>query len=299
MYIPGSFSTGRGLAHAAAASGGALAWISRLICALLTFAAPLPAAGAGAAAVVSKDHSTVRLFAAAVPGSDWSAGLEIVLAEGWKTYWRIPGEAGVPPVFDWTGSRNLADVVVGWPAPHRLSDASGETIGYKDRVVFPLRVRSVAKGSPVTLDLKLFYAACNDICVPAEAHLAIDIEPDAAAGGIADVALIEKFAGQLPAEPAPGTRPSIRRLSVEQGGEGVRLVVSLEGELDAAATDMFVEGFDGAYFRKPRPRDDGPRASEFLLPIDGLKEPAELRGQTLAVTLVSGAFRLAQRLPVN
>ena len=274
-----------------------MTWNLRLICALLTLAAPT-ADAAGTAAVVARDHSTVRLFAAATPDGSWSAGLEIVLAEGWKTYWRVPGESGVPPVFDWSASRNLEAVTVGWPVPHRFSDAAGEAIGYKDKVVFPLRAEPQAAGAPIALDLRLFYAACNDICIPAEAHLTIEFLPGDQ-GGVGDAALIYRFAGQLPAEPLPGSRPVVNRLSVQSVGSSQSLEVSLDGELDVAATDMFVEGFDRAYFRRPRPTDDRPFASAFALPIDGLKNPAELRGQTLTVTLVSGTTRIVQRLPVN
>jgi DsbC/DsbD-like thiol-disulfide interchange protein len=275
-----------------------LAWTFRLIGALLVFTAPMAANAAGPAALVSTDHSTVRLFAAATPDRNWSAGLEIVLAGGWKTYWRVPGDSGVPPVFDWSASRNLETVTMAWPVPRRFSDAAGETIGYTDKVVFPLRVKPLQEGAPTTLDLKLFYAACNNICIPAEAHLSIEFVPDDQ-GHIGDVALIDEFTHQLPAEPVPGSRPSMSRLSVQSVGESVNLEVSIDGELDASATDIFVEGFDRAYFGKPHPKDDKPLASAFLLPIDGLKRPAELRGQTLTLTLVSGDARLVQRLTVN
>ena len=60
--------------------------------------------------------------------------------QGWKTYWRMPGDAGIPPQFDWSGSQNVKSVEVLWPAPQRFIDSGGETVGYKDRVVFPLRI---------------------------------------------------------------------------------------------------------------------------------------------------------------
>ncbi|MDP9138894.1 MAG: hypothetical protein M3N38_12085, partial [Pseudomonadota bacterium] len=232
------------------------------------------------------------------PEGDWSAGLEIVLADGWKTYWRVPGESGVPPVFDWSASRNLEAVTIGWPAPHRFSDAAGETIGYKDKVVFPLRATPLVAGAPIALDLKLFYAACNDICIPAEAHLAIELLPGDQ-GGVGDAALVREFVDRLPDEPPPGSRPRITRLSVQPGGAGPHLQVSVDGELEVSATDIFVEGFDRAYFRRPRLGDDRPLAAAFALPIDGLNNPAELRGQTLTVTLVSGDTHIVQELPVE
>ena len=67
------------------------------------------------------------------------AGVEIRLAPGWKTYWRYPGDSGVPPQFDFANSDNVKSVSVPWPAPQRFSDSDGNTIGYKDNVVFPLQ----------------------------------------------------------------------------------------------------------------------------------------------------------------
>src|SRR5436309_312013 len=69
------------------------------------------------------------------------AGVELQLPEGWKTYWRTPGDAGgVPPTFDWSKSDNLASVKVLYPAPKRFSDRAGDTVGYKGTVVFPVEV---------------------------------------------------------------------------------------------------------------------------------------------------------------
>src|SRR5687768_5032641 len=114
-----------------------------------------------------------RLFQAETLDGVWNAGLAIDLDDGWKTYWRMPGESGVPPQFDWSGSKNLKAVTIGWPAPRRYSDAAGETIGYKDEVVFPLRIEPQHRGLPVELELRLFYAVCKDVCIPAEARLAL------------------------------------------------------------------------------------------------------------------------------
>ena len=59
------------------------------------------------------------------------AGIELRLAPGWKTYWRYPGDSGIPPRFDFAKSRNVKSVTVRWPAPQRLTDESGTSIGYK------------------------------------------------------------------------------------------------------------------------------------------------------------------------
>ena len=81
------------------------------------------------------------------------AGIELTLADGWKTYWRMPGDAGVPPQFDWSGSTNVASVKVLYPAPHRMHEAGAETVGYKTSVVFPVEVVPKDPAQPIDLAL--------------------------------------------------------------------------------------------------------------------------------------------------
>ena len=99
------------------------------------------------------------------------AGLEIRLDPGWKTYWRYPGDSGVPPTFDFAGSENVKSVTVLWPAPERFPDgAGGHSIGYLGDII--CRCGSPERrGEAIALHLKLGYAVCGTLCVPAEASL--------------------------------------------------------------------------------------------------------------------------------
>src|SRR3974390_1943330 len=107
------------------------------------------------------------------------AGIERALAPGWKTYWRYPGDSGVPPRFDFAGSQNVKSVTVAWPAPHRFSDESGVTIGYKDGVIFPLRIVPQDAAKPMLLRLTLDYAVCEKLCVPAQSSAELALEGEA------------------------------------------------------------------------------------------------------------------------
>ena len=127
-------------------------------------------------------HFKARLISGGRGGLLWRAGLDITLDNGWKTYWRMPGDAGVPPEFRWDLSRNVADVKVYWPAPARYIDAGGETVGYKDHVIFPLDVMLKDSAAPAMLALDLFFAVCEDICIPAETEAAlVETSPEDAA----------------------------------------------------------------------------------------------------------------------
>ena len=94
------------------------------------------------------------------------AGLEITLAPGWKTYWRAPGDAGVPPQFDWTASRNLAGVEIAWPRPQVFSTSGMRTLGYTERVVLPMAIAPRRAGQPVRLSGTIDIGICDEVCVP-------------------------------------------------------------------------------------------------------------------------------------
>jgi DsbC/DsbD-like thiol-disulfide interchange protein len=116
--------------------------------------------------------SAARLIAA--PGGSegaYSAGIEIKLAPETITYWRSPGESGVPPVFDFSHSSNLRNADVSFPAPKRINEGGSEVFGYDRDVVLPIRVVPQARTKPVDLVLDLDYAACEKICLPVHAKL--------------------------------------------------------------------------------------------------------------------------------
>lgn len=236
-------------------------------------------------------HSEVQLLPGEFAGETWTAGVQIDLAEGWKTYWRMPGESGIAPLFDWSASRNVADVELRWPAPARYGDASGETIGYAHRVIFPVTVRPADPSRPVDLALRLDYAVCKDICIPARIDLAQTLAQTLAgtpAMSSVSVALIRQFDDRVPQAQASGL--ALERASLDDRAGAPRLVVELSGDAVDSSTDIFVENFDDAYFRAARPADAD--AGVFHLPIDDLSDPALLRGRTLRLTIVTASAQL-------
>jgi DsbC/DsbD-like thiol-disulfide interchange protein len=230
----------------------------------------------------------------------YTGGLEIELDHGWKTYWRLPGDAGIPPQFDWSKSKNVKSVEVLWPAPHRFSDKGGETIGYKDRVVFPLRIVPENPDDPVELDLSFFFGVCQDICIPGSGEAT-------AKSGRADPAasaLIAAFIEKVPRKVDAGSEKRIKSVKIDHTATANVLVVDVAPPFligpgnDTAdlGGDIFVEGYNSAYFRAPRL---GARAGQLLLSVDGLKNPNDLRNRTLRLTLVAGDIRLEQDVTVE
>lgn len=128
------------------------------------------AQAADASAWSDDTRSSARLISGTTKAGDakMRAGVEIKLQPGWKTYWRYPGDSGVPPRFDFSGSDNVARAKVLYPAPHLFNDETGNSLGYKTNVVFPVQVTPKQPGKPVTLRVKLDYAVCEKLCIPAE-----------------------------------------------------------------------------------------------------------------------------------
>ena len=104
------------------------------------------------------------------------AAIRFRLAPGWKTYWRAPGDAGIPPQFDWSGSQNLRGVGLTWPAPTVFEEGGLRTIGYKDELVLPITVAPLRGGAPVSLNATLDIGVCSDICVPQQLRLSATLD---------------------------------------------------------------------------------------------------------------------------
>ncbi len=104
------------------------------------------------------------------------AALKFSLEDGWKTYWRAPGEAGIPPQFDWSGSRNLADVSIEWPTPQQTMTNGMRTIGYGHDLVLPVRLTPARPDQPILLNADLEIGVCSDdICVPVTLDVAQEL----------------------------------------------------------------------------------------------------------------------------
>ena len=169
-------------------------------------------------------------------------------ARGWKTYWRSPGDAGIPVSLDWAGSTNLAGADMAWPVPRRFTLFGLDTFGYEDEVVFPIAARPADPAKPLTLRLKVDYLVCEKICIPQGANLALDLPASAPAPS--DFAqLIDRYKSQVPGD---GHGLSLVSTHAEGGEANPRLVVSVLSALPLVAPDLFVEGPAGLYFPAPK-----------------------------------------------
>ena len=228
----------------------------------------------------------VSMLSGGQNGDIWQAGILVELEPDWKTYWRVPGDTGIPPQFDWAGSKNNGAIEVGYPVPSRFQDAGGESIGYHDRVLFPLSVRSEKPDELVHLKLNMFFAVCKEICIPAKAKAELllnssNINPD-----------LENWQQRVPRVVAMGDTPLVTAVRLETLQDKPMLVLSLA----RAAQDIFVESGTAAYFGKPQ-FDVAP--GEAWLPIWNLGDAGKLRGVPLKLTLSFGDSGIEQMLAIN
>jgi DsbC/DsbD-like thiol-disulfide interchange protein len=270
-------------------------WLAASIVALVCSGGVPIARAQNASAWAVDSHSAVRLIAGATAKSAanrLAAGIEIRLDPGWKTYWRYPGDSGVPPAFDFAGSKNVKSVTVLWPAPERFADgAGGQSIGYVGDIVLPLRILAMAAGEPSVLRVKLSYAVCDNLCVPAEAELALALSGKASAEEPALAAAEARVPRQVPLGAGAGGELAIRSLHRESEGGHERAVVEVAAP-PGMPVDLFVEGPTRDWaLPLPQPMhgaaSDAPGVRRFSFDLDGLPAGAHARGAALTITAVS------------
>lgn len=230
-------------------------------------------------------HSAVRLLAGSRSGGVLLGGIAIQLQDGWKTYWRNPGDSGVPPRFDFSRSDNVEAVTILWPAPMKFDDgAGGFSLGYKKQVVLPLRIVARNSDKPVTLRAQISYAVCDKLCVPVEAACELTFASVASTeDGNLSAALDSVPKPANIGDPAPVTIRDVRR----EGDKNVVVDVTAPESKDV---QLFVEG-PTPDWALPIPKlveNSPPGVKRFAFELDGLPPGAKPDGAALKLTLVGG-----------
>ena len=211
-------------------------------------------------------------------------GLEIRMAPGWKVYWRTPGEAGLPPVLDFSlsPSPNLnADMQ--WPAPKRFNAFGFENFGYEGHVIFPINLTGHIVGGLLQLNVGLEALACADICVPLAGDLAL-VVPDGRSIPTIHARAIVEYAARVPRlADASGMAASGPNLGIV---DATFLDGNVTINMPAGAppiTDAFIEGFDQIAFKAPIQQGDKLRIPYVL------SKNAIFSGGSGRITLIASA----------
>jgi DsbC/DsbD-like thiol-disulfide interchange protein len=230
-------------------------------------------------------HSRMRLVAAGRAAADGPvvAAVEIGLDKGFKTYWRTPGDSGIPPIFDFSGSENAVDIKVGFPPPVRFDDgAGGHSIGYVTPTLeLPVSFRPADPVRPSRLRLKLDYAVCEKICVPASGQVELTIDPQKALSREA-----ARLMASLPAVRPLGVDGPIGIRKIAKAGQAEHFMV--EAAAAGASIDLFVEAANPWLFDVKAGAMSSPGLARFtVIAVDKDKSP-DCKGVEATFTLVAG-----------
>jgi DsbC/DsbD-like thiol-disulfide interchange protein len=230
-------------------------------------------------------HSAVRLLAGSRSGAVLLGGIAFQLQPGWKTYWRTPGDSGVPPRFDFSKSDNVEAVTVLWPAPLKFDDgAGGVSLGYHDQTVLPLRIVPKNVDKPVTLRATINYAVCEKICIPVEASAELAFNSVASTEDSALFAALDTV--PKPANVGDPNPLTIR--DVKRDGKS-RVLIDVAAP-DTRDINLFVEG-PTPDWGLPVPKlveQSPPGVKRFAFALDGVPPGASPEGAALKLTLVGG-----------
>jgi DsbC/DsbD-like thiol-disulfide interchange protein len=230
-------------------------------------------------------HSAVRLLAGSRSGAVLLGGISIELQPGWHTYWRTPGDSGVPPRFDFSKSENVEAVTVMWPAPTKFDDGAGGTsLGYTRQIVLPLRIVAKNSDKPPILRAEINYAVCEKLCIPVEASAELAFASVASTeDGALSAALDTVPKPAAIGDPNPLTIRDVKR----EGKTNVLIDVTAPEGKDVS---LFVEG-PTPDWALPVPKllkDSPPGVKRFSFELDGLPPGANPDGAALKLTLAGG-----------
>lgn len=254
-----------------------------------TLLVALAAASAGAEEVPANVVTATLREGWRTPAGTQMAALELRLAPGWKTYWRAPGDGGIPPAFDWTGSANVAEVALHWPKPEVFDLNGMRSFGYHEALVLPIEIRPAEPGAPVRIAARIDLGVCNAICMP----MTVRVEGDLGAGGRPDPVIRAALAARP--EPAAAAGLTAARCAAEPIRDGLRLTSRLALPRLGGEEIAVVELADRTVWVSPAEtlREGGElSATADLVPADA--KPFALDRSTVRITVFGGKGRVVE-----
>jgi suppressor for copper-sensitivity B len=220
------------------------------------------------------------------------AGLDLRLSENWHTYWRVPGDSGLPPQLDWTGSDNVENVEILWPAPTRMQEGNLTVFAYSGEVFLPLLVTRKDENKPFSLALKAQIMVCHDVCIPE--HLMLNTASSEASSE--NARRIEMALRRVPI--TQDDRPDIGIDTVVLGPNAI--AVSVRSKKGFTGADLFAHAGDYPFTAKPEftvDTQDKTRAMVRLPATPDIKNVSEfMSGKPLSLTLAIGNMAAEKNL---
>jgi suppressor for copper-sensitivity B len=190
-------------------------------------------------------------------------GMKVSMEKGWHTYWKSPGEGGLPPEMKVTRAENATGMTMLWPAPSIIRSLGEDIVGYETEVLFPLAVPVATPGQPVDISLNVTVYACSNICVPFRQE--ISSRNEVGSGSSIKVAEVDKWVTRVPMK--AGTisgvidlRSGALKLDTTALGSNEYSQFFLDSGLDYAATPLYASKEKDVIFTVKALQDRAPLA---------------------------------------
>lgn len=223
-------------------------------------------------------------------------GLQMQLQPGWKTYWRSPGDAGIPPQLDWRGSVNLASAEIAWPRPEKFDVLGFQTWGYHDEVIYPIRITLEDASRPVTLTMNLFYGICGSVCIPYQHEFTLNLS-NASANRVAGGTMIEDYLSRVPKREADTNSLMEVVRSSRVSREAFEINARAQNGFDQPG--MIVEEGRGTFFHIAPPimSADG-KTARFSVTADFAESSDDISDLPLTLTIYDGDAAIERKIVV-
>lgn len=256
----------------------------RIVLPLITlFAAVAPAiVHAASSPWFQTDGARLRLVTIAAPDAEGMVRgvLQIALEPGWKTYWKDPGDAGIPPQIDVSSSMNVTAAEISFPPPQRFDDGVSHWAGYGAPISLPVRFKVTDPAHFTAIDADIFLGICKDVCVPVQARLSV--APD---DGFGDEATVVAGFSRLPAQAGSAFGIS----AVTDAGSELIAEANLPEGVDVP--ELFVVTPHGWGLKPPQLERSGERVIFRIPVLDRPQSKAE--AIEIEYTLISGGKSVA------
>lgn len=245
------------------------------------------------------DMSQTRLISARTGTGDnpeLLLGLQIKLDKGWKTYWRSPGDAGLPPRFSWSESDNIESVEILWPKPRAFDSYGFLTWGYQQEVVFPIRVTLKDPQRGLNTKLQAFYGICAEVCVPVNQVFSIDI-PAGPVRASAEASIIDQFQARVPSPLAGNT--AVEYMSFYSIADN-KLIVEIKSRDGFLKPSLILEGAEGDFFDVTAVElSSDNKVAKFSVTASLVDDKAPLKGQKITGTILDNSLAVEGHVTVE
>ncbi|MVA57505.1 cytochrome C biogenesis protein [Agrobacterium vitis] len=258
-----------------------------LLCALLALM-PFSDANAATSAWATSDGGRMRLIVLPPsPDGTRQAGLQIEPNDGWFTYWREPGDSGIPPQLTASPDARLAPSPLSFPVPKRMDIGSVRDVGYDHAVVFPFTLKSLQDDWKSPLTLTAFIGMCRNICIPFQAELSVDLSGEETTD-VNEAKLIDKAKSKLPATAAEDFHVTDFDMADDLSSLDVSLVLP-EGSKDEPR--ILVTGPDGYLFTEYKTLSNKGENRTLRIALPKLPRNYSISGKTWHILVAAGNKR--------